>query len=60
MHTVRCCANMHSSSQRTPETTVLNLFLHSAISKPIDIKGTTVVHKFNRNPKLKNRGGKKR
>lgn len=34
---------------RKPEMIVLNLFLHSATSKSIDVKETTVVRKFNRN-----------
>lgn len=59
MHTVTCCANM-SLDTRKPEMIVLNLFLHSATSKPIDDTGTTVVRKFNRNPKPKSRGRKNR
>lgn len=40
---------------RNPDVIVLNLFLHSATSKSIDVKGTTVIHKFNSNPKSRGR-----
>lgn len=52
-HSYMLCKHAQPSSMdtRTPEMIVLNLFLHSATSKCIDVKGNTVVRKFNRNPK---------
>lgn len=57
-HSYVLCKHAQPSSMDTgkPEMVVLNLFLHAATSSSIDVKGTTVVLKFNRNPKLKSRG----
>ena len=56
-HSYMLCKHAQPSSMHTrkPEMIVLNLFLHSATSKSIDVKGTTVVRKFNRNSKSRGR-----
>lgn len=56
-HSYMLCkhAQHFSMDTRKPEIIVLNLFLHSATSKCVDVKRTTVVRNFNRNPKSRGR-----